>query len=1588
MKSMNYKEAEKIVEKALQKEQNRETRSLLRKLQKLLGLLKNRYPHKKVTGEINTKLNQIDVQYSPMGSGQTEQDKSARIQFVFAAIKKEITYQVAYDVIAEVQFDANGQQDTQKKQLQKKKRDLLVLLKKHNPNKKVPDAIGEIVVNIINNDFNFDNTADQKSVSDQSNLHSGQKMDEAIAILNEQIDAEVDKYKNKYIDGEKTSVIIGFVNAVIIALTAIGVGIAIVLQADEADAFYDKVAFWLVVAGAISYLLIAGVIVPLLNKKYGKRYEEDDSNVLRYKKALALKYHGGPQLLYFVRFKKINKTFNKNSNNTNIGSHNKTVNINSNNINISYDSHDKTDYSQKTYVFSGCFKGIVSAVIVLFLIAIVSGITVFAAPWLYNRNIIEFEYNGKIYTADANFKKKVHLEEMPEKPGYRFLGLYDGDTQILSFDESGYSTSAWSIKTNGKKYSLVPKFELIEYTITLIGNGGSWGTEETWKLDEKKTVSMEQTKIPNLSESVRDPSRTGYTFGGWGWSADGKQPLQDEATLTEEMLPAGGEVLQFYAKWEPNQYTLTFVGNDGFTSEGEDKYSQTLTYDKEAVLTANAFIREGYHFSGWNTKKGGSGNNYNDKNDVKNLSTGKAIELYAQWEPNQYTLTFVGNDGFTSEGEDKYSQTLTYDQEAVLTANAFIREGYHFSGWNTKKDGSGNNYNDKNDVKNLSTGKAIELYAQWSKISYTIIFYGNGGITPDGHGKYEQILFYDQKKVLSPNLFYQGGSSFVCWNTQPDGSGNEFADKAVLSDLEDSARIILYAQWKPIEVLYQVIDSGAKTARITGLSEAGSTLTGAIAIPDSVDGFTVVEIGDNAFEGCKFQGIRIPETVTKIGKNIFADADQLETITVEAANTKYYSCGNAIVCRDNDALIAGCKNSEISYGVRRIEAGAFDTVSIQRISIPATVKYIDEQAFVNCQSLAELSVDINNQYYARSDAAINCIITKEPTGGLAGTAEQDPKMLILGCKNSMIPSDGSVEKIGRYAFENCIGLISVTIPSTVTTIGDGAFGGCDNLIIYSEIASKPDRWVNGWNNGRRPVVWGSGTENEKVELGDFLWKFTDDQAVLIRYSGSSETVTVAEKVEFLATTYSVSAIAANAFKENATITALTILGGVSAIGDSAFSGCSSLTSVAVPASVTSIGTYAFSGCNSLTSVTFGENSRLASIGASAFRNCNSLASLVIAKSITSIGSSAFEGCISLANITFEENSRLTSIGSYVFYGCRNLTSVAVPASVTSIGSSAFEGCSKLTDITIPFVGNTLNGTENTHFGYIFGAATYSDNGNKVPDSLKTVSITNAESIASSAFRNCDNLASVTISESVTGIGFSAFEGCISLSSVTFGENSRLSSIGSSAFSGCSNLASVAISAGVTSINHAAFEGCISLGSVTFGENSRLASIGSSAFSGCSNLARVAIPASVTSIGASAFEGCSKLTDITLPFVGNTLSGIENTHFGYIFGAATFYDNAYKVPGSLKTVRVTSAEKIGSPAFYNCSSLTSIEISASVTSIGISAFEGCNKLADITLPFVGNTLNGTEDTHFGYIFGAGSYNYNARKHRLFCVSELQ
>lgn len=373
-----------------------------------------------------------------------------------------------------------------------------------------------------------------------------------------------------------------------------------------------------------------------------------------------------------------------------------------------------------------------------------------------------------------------------------------------------------------------------------------------------------------------------------------------------------------------------------------------------------------------------------------------------------------------------------------------------------------------------------------------------------------------------------------------------------------------------------------------------------------------------------------------------------------------YGDGNVDRYQGNRTIpeyLAGCKVTSIGEGAFRncrllksvtipssvttIGLSAFaDCYSLTSVSIPSSVTTIGDGAFWGCFAMERIDVSDDNPSY-RSENGILYL--------------KDGSTLIMcpGSKTSVsIPS--SVTTIGDDAFANCASLVSVTIPSSVISIGANAFFNCRSMTavtIPSSVVSIGSHAFDSCRSLESVIIPGGITM-----VSDAAFRDCDSLASVTILDG-------------------VASIDSNAFSGCRSMTSVTIPSSVKVIGDRAFYGCTSLMSMIIPEGVTSIGSYAFWYCG-LTSVIIPGS--VISIGDCAFAACQ-LTSVIIPESVTIISNGMFSGC-RLTSMIIPRS--VTSIGDYAFAGCFLLASVTIPSNVISIGSGVFSGCNALTTIYV------------------------------------------------------------------------------------------------------------------------------------------------------------------------------------------------------------------------------------------------------------------------------------------------------------------
>ncbi|MBP3495996.1 MAG: leucine-rich repeat protein, partial [Clostridia bacterium] len=592
--------------------------------------------------------------------------------------------------------------------------------------------------------------------------------------------------------------------------------------------------------------------------------------------------------------------------------------------------------------------------------------------------------------------------------------------------------------------------------------------------------------------------------------------------------------------------------------------------------------------------------------------------------------------------------------------------------------------------------------------------------------------------------------------------------------------------------------------------------------------------------------------------------------------------------------------------------------------------------------------------------------------------------IVIGSEYKGLP----VTEIKANAFRKNYNIVSVVIPSTITTIGNSAFYNCHKLVEVYNLSSLTvaNDTTNGYvGNYALDIYTDILTQSKLVTTNNGYIFYLGQTNYLMGYVGN-ETKLVFPNM-FMGKEYS---IYKYAFYDNDKITSITLGLKIKALGDHAFYGCSYLTEI------------------NFNATAMDDLSKDNYVFFCAGEDRNGI-KVTIGKNVTRIPAYLFNPyeyssySPKITSVEFEEESVCESIGNYAFEDCDSLTSVTIPNSVTTIGSYAFSYCDSLTSITIPnsvisigygaFENCTSLKYNEYNNGYYLGNE---NNPYLVLVKAKDKFITscdiheNTRFIHSNAFYNCTSLTSITIPEGVTSIGEDAFSGCTNLTEINFNaialddlsyNNHVFSNAGKDG-----NGIKVTIDKNVTKIPARLFYS-VKITSVEFEEGSVCESIGNYAFYNCDSLTSVTIPSSITSIGSDAFYNCTNLTEIKFKATAMDDLG-SNKYVFYNAGKdgngikVTIGKNVTKIPAYLfhpyssssYSSKITSVvfeegsvcESIGSYAFYNCDSLTSVTIPSSVTSIGYGAFSGCYKLAEVyNLSSLTITVGSTSNGYVGY-----------------------
>jgi len=795
---------------------------------------------------------------------------------------------------------------------------------------------------------------------------------------------------------------------------------------------------------------------------------------------------------------------------------------------------------------------------------------------------------------------------------------------------------------------------------------------------------------------------------------------------------------------------------------------------------------------------------------------------------------------------------------------------------------------------------------------------------------------------------------------------------------------------------------------IQSYSFAGTVYLRHVNIPE---GLSI--INEYAFIDCGAYTYTLPSTLTNIMEGAFYQNRNLSSIQfpealVQIAEYAFYRCSSLpyVHIPDNVLQIGRYAFAEdwdlgsITFGenakIPRLSYGAFAYTGLWSFTVPANVSTMAQGVFVGCPWLSSVTFAENSKLESISaymfDGCTNLQsitfmpgskLTSIQAHGLEGMdnltsvdfgdakLENIDNFAFRFCyRLSTLNLPSTVKNVGRYAFYGCKSLSELSLPRSLEHIGSYAFLGTNDLDLYLASETMPAYLDENWDHGIRGYY--TGVTNVET-VGDYKYAtLTSGNIAIIEYLGTDKTVDL--------TTVNLGApittIGGSAF-EDSTVEIIVLPETLTSIQAEAFR-YAPLKSIAIPASVTFIGREAFA-YSAIESLTFAENASLATIEQYAFERTDKLTSVAIPASVTTLGTGVFQKS-GISSVTFEKGIALEEIPQNAFMGTK-LTTVTLPDGVKTVNHNAFRDILTLKTVSfgnsggIRLLSNVFynTGLESLHIPanvtyigeYCFvgleklSSITVDENN---PNYKSVDGLLLTKSGRKLVTVPAGRTGSLTVPISVEEIGFGAFENT-ALDEVLFDPNANILTLGYRAFFGAKNLTSIHIPASVVSIDYYAFAYCEKLHTVTFAEDNKLKGIYEGAFCGDINLENIVIPEAIVEISDFAFYGCTKITKLPISDTHN-LKGIYDYAFAY-----TSIGGEFTTPETLID--------IGSYAFLGTkiTKLTIPDTNKKDLIIGIGAFEDCNKLTEVTLPFIGASYEDEEISWFGYIFGAGAYEAN-------------
>lgn len=613
-------------------------------------------------------------------------------------------------------------------------------------------------------------------------------------------------------------------------------------------------------------------------------------------------------------------------------------------------------------------------------------------------------------------------------------------------------------------------------------------------------------------------------------------------------------------------------------------------------------------------------------------------------------------------------------------------------------------------------------------------------------------------------------------------------------------------------------------------------------------GRNVRELESRSFYGCTaLVSFVMDSALTTIGDKAFYNCSKLNAVTISPALTDI-----------GISAFFGCKAlpSTLSLGkaLRKVASNAFrNATSITAFDVDAANPWLKTVAGV--------------LYTINQDTLLCYPGGRTVTGFIIGKTVKCimPEAFRDQLYIKSVGFSSGLESIGDIAFGSCK-LTSVSLPATVTHLGDAPFYDCTSLTSI-KVAEENSLFKVSDN-----MLFSLADQRLVQSFGELPAEVTlpDNIRILSEYSFYGSTTL--QKINLPATLKEIRDLC---FCNCISLTELTVPDAVDTLGEMAFRGCKALKKAILGASVKYLPRSLFYDCNALESIKLPEN--LVSIGRMCFQYCHKLDNVTFPSSLRRIELQGFDECFSLKSAIL--NDGLEELGENAFLKCDSMVRARIPASITKWGSSAFYHLDMLSDIEF------CEGL--TSLGYQSFSWCKSLQHVTLPASLRR--------LEQSAFLGT-GLKQIALPENLEFIGTQAFAQS-SLESITIPD--KIEALGTQAFYKCKNLKSFKAGSGLKELGTRTFRECDSLTNVELNEG--LIDIGQDAFISCLQLTQITLPSTITALHKKCFYGCP-LTKINAKMVKPVALAAANNNFGTdagpIYSSCALYVpeeslNAYK-----------------------------------------------------------------------------------------------